>query len=1015
MPRSWQEESVDDLSGGVTDYADDAASNQSASITNLIIARDKGLRVRDGSDLWNDNTLPNGLEALQLFQLEEYIFAYTDDGDIYWTFDDGASGWTEIETAADIGADWGGDFFFTGTTPIYIVPDPIIQAAQPWDEIPFSVTETVIAGAGTNTINLFSEVSPSGLHYFRFEFIHYQNNPKVFPWTTTLTEVLAAGLNGQGSWRVYENTTLLSSGHQTINIDNVSDGTTILDFESSDVTNFGYRPIYLNRVKPFIDSSYNGALSVSKFSGHLYLALYPDDRTWAPNPSDVLSDQPDVYQPDNKRCPLRKIYLLYDPSTQSVTPKCTSAQLPNCDVVAYPDDGFDTGNESQQYIYEAYARHTYYALVEGEPREFIVDGPSQVFQYLTQYEPSATNPVKVAGRILPRVQYDSEIYPLEEIDFRFFRSQANGTVPTLINAIPGTLGLIYPNWENSWGTLDPDLESRWNSGDGNIKGLFYVINQINGTTDVEKRRDENSDQSIVGNEEAYDATTDFGYTNIPQGPFYFTVSNQVGYYADIFKLKNRVYQSIYGVPHANISISFLDFDDGITGINTFRDKAIVFTLESVWRMEGFRGLDGRGSINQRLVSDEFGAISNQSIIRTNYGLFFFSRTGICYTDGFKAFRVSEQLFDTYYDIIEDIDYIRSFYHESEQKIYWSVVRGPKTYWITLHLRFGINANIPITFSTGLDWLSIPDDEVTPDTVIDRFDPQVSHVNETDQRILRASAGGHILVHDPSYTYDAYPLLDMQTPIIFDWKSRAHHMGTKKYRKWVANVMLVMTELEKTGVSCQPVGYNDLADTPQLCGSCFAYPAMEWGDPEQQYGNPDATYNAHKFTSFRRMFPEGSIRATYKQVGIQSLYVHAMDNYEFGGASYFAVVNAGIYRTYVRIPTTLMIAGARMEANVPTTNRSGQFAIMLPGITGYKWNVIHKVIDNGDSFDCYIDPDYAADSGQTLNDVEWAIGYVRTDERIGIDNYSLRYTIIGEGTHGAYGNSDGASEGDGTEK
>jgi len=331
-----------------------------------------------------------------------------------------------------------------------------------------------------------------------------------------------------------------------------------------------------------VDSTYNGALSVSKFSGHLYLALYPNDRTWAANPSDQFSDQPDVYQPDNKRVGLRKIYLLYDADTQETIPKCTSAQLPNCDVAAYQDDSdAATNNEANQYIYEAYARHTYYALVEGEPREFIVDGPSRLFSYLTDWEPSATHPVKVAGRLLPRVQYDTEIYPLDEIDFRFFRSQQNGEVRTLVNAIPGTLGLIYNNWANGWGSLDPDLAARWDTGDGNNKGLFYLINQVDGATDADKRVDENSDESIVGNEEAYDATTDFGYINVPEGPFYFVVSNQIGYYADIFKLKNRVYQSIYGTPHANIAISFLDFDDGITGINTFRDKAIVFTLESV--------------------------------------------------------------------------------------------------------------------------------------------------------------------------------------------------------------------------------------------------------------------------------------------------------------------------------------------------------------------------------------------------------------------------------------------------
>jgi hypothetical protein len=1015
MPRNWQEIASDDMSGGITDYVDNAKPNQSALIENFMISRDRGLIVRDGSDQWNEAPLPNSLEALQLFQLEEYIFAYTNDGDIYWTLDTGIENWTQIQTAADIGADWGGDFFKVGDSTLYIVPDPAIQAVEPWDKIKCVVTETINNGAGINVINAITEVEPdTGLSYFRFEFVYYTDNPKTFTWTSSLTTILDNGLAGQGPWEVWLDDTQLVSPHIEPVIDTVTDGTTTLDFTASGNTDFGYRPIYLNRVKPFIDSTFNGSLSVSKFSGHLYLALYPDDRSWSANPSDVFSDQPDVYQIDNKRLPLRKIYLLYDPDTDTTTPKCTSAQLPNCDVTAYPaDGGSGVGDESKQYLYEAYARHTYYALVEGEPRLFIVDGPSKVIQYLTQYEPSPSNPVKVSGRLLPRIQYNVEIYPLEELDFRFFRTQQNGTVPTLVNAIDGTLGLIYGNWANQWGTLNPDLESAWNTGDGDQKGLFYFINQDTGSTDEERRRDVALDADILGNEESYDATTDFGYINIPQGPYFFTVSNQIGYYADIFKLKNRVYQSIYGVPHANIAISFLDFDDGITGINTFRDKAIVFTRESVWRMEGVRGLDGRGSISQRLVSDEFGAISNQTIIRTNYGLFFFARTGICYTDGFKTLRVSEQLFDSYYEMIQDVDYIRGIYHESEQRIHWAVKYKNKTYWLILNLRFGISPEMPMTLCTGVDWLDIPDDEVNPATLVDRFDPRVSHVNETDQRILRHTKT-YINVHDSQYTYDRYPIeFPMQVPIVFDWKSQAHSMGSKRHRKWVSNCMLTMRETGDNGVSLQPVGYNDLGDTARLCGACWSYGKMEYGDPEQMYGNPDATYAVHKQVSFKRMFPEGSVRATYKQVGIKSLYVVGLKSDDDGLGIYTSVVNAGIYRTYITIPQPLAVAASRMLVSVAAvTDNSGQFGIKLPKIRGEVFYPIHKVVDNTTSFDVYIDPDYDQDSSQTLTNIEWAIGEIRLAERIGLDSYSLRYTVIGDRTHGEYQTEDGASQGDG---
>jgi hypothetical protein len=79
MPRQWQEQSTDNLSGGITDYVDNAPPSQSAIIENFVITRDRGIRVRDGSGIWSVTypNLPGQRKVLQLFQLEEYIFAYT--------------------------------------------------------------------------------------------------------------------------------------------------------------------------------------------------------------------------------------------------------------------------------------------------------------------------------------------------------------------------------------------------------------------------------------------------------------------------------------------------------------------------------------------------------------------------------------------------------------------------------------------------------------------------------------------------------------------------------------------------------------------------------------------------------------------------------------------------------------------------------------------------------------------------------------------------------------------------
>ena len=1041
MPREWREENVDDLAGGITDYIDNAAPNESALIENFVITRDRGIQVRNGSDTWNLNALPNNLKALQLFQLEEYIFAYTDDGDCYWTFDDGQSDWVQIRTAADISGDLGSDYFTVKDTgnPLYIIPDEAVQAKNNGPTLfEFEIEITSSDGPGTNSLTITVEENQFQTYrYFKFNLRHYIGNDFEWVWDQTHTDQLQAGVlqfDGEGGFEIYpwivaNDTQVLNlTTHAPITFTTPKDTEVMANANGSQTFTYVYHPIYFFRLKAFFGDTHLGVLSVSKFAGHLYISMFPDDRDYIPNDSDLTSGQPDVWPVQNKRLGLRKIYLLYNPDTQEAIPRLTSAQMPPVDIA--PEEGVGgVGDESNLWIYEAYCRHTYEALVEGEPREFIVDGPSTRVEWRSEYDivednfgGGQRNP-KVAGRILPRVGYDQELYPLDEMTFNFYRTTKNNTVPYLVNAYPADQARDYQEWEIDF-IPSPELRIKWDQGeseegeqeqaDGFInypfRGLFYTITRLP-VGNFNRNTDNTTDETVQENEEAYDATSAFGYFTVPQGPYFFTVSNQVGYYADIFKLKNRVYQSVYGIPHACTAISFLDFDDGITGIKTFRDRAIVFTRESTWRMEGLRGLDGRGSITQRLISDEFGTISNQSVINTNYGLFFFSRTGICYTDGFKCFRVSEQIFETYFDWIEDVEYIRGFYHESDQKVYWAIHWKESTYWLVMDLRYGISKKIPLVLQRGVDWLKMDADDTVAIETVDRFDPNVCLVNERDQRILR-HIEGTILVHDKQYTTDYYPPEDQRVPVKFEFISQAHSMGSKKHRKWVANVMMVCKQKEELGISLQPVGINDLTETKQLTGSCFNYGRMDWGDPKQQWRNPDAFWKAFKVVSFRRMFPEGSIRATYKQFGIVSLYVHGPDSETEGGGTYTSTVNGDAYRTYVTIPMSLSDAAAQMEDK--TVDDSGQFAVMLPTITGHDWNVIHRVVDNSDSFDVYIEPDTDTNDGQVVNNIEWALGYIRADERIGLDNYTLRYTVIGERTHGAYENSDGASEGDGTE-
>lgn len=1007
MPRPWQSEEQEDFTGGITDYVDSAKPNQSALLENFVVARDGSIEVRHGSDIWNVNPLPSSLTALQLFQLEEYIFAYTSDGDVYHTNQDGSESWTQILTAADINNNFGSDRLLSGSDVLYIIPDDTMQASKAWAELYFRVIVTTVADANPNVLTITTDTgSGTSLNFIELNFeYHTLSGTTDFIWTSAHTAALEAGYNSSLPWTVALNDTVLNgTSHDDITIDTVVG----VDVTSAGTTNFLYRPIYFYRVMPFVDSSYNGVLSVSKFNGHLYLSLFPDDRDYTVNASDKPMEFPDIYEVDNKRVPLRKIYLLYDSDTQTAQPRLTSAQLPPLDLAARLNSG-SLGTEDNLYIYEAYARHTYEALVEGEPRTFIADGPSVQDSISTQYDfYDAGNSIKVSARMLPRCQMAFEIIPLKEITIEFFRSTKNDVTLHNLSSTSGNNGVLADDWSTLFdASTDTDLQEEWSgldSGDPD-RGLFFMV----GVTTTFNRIDSATDADILGNEQPYDSGNLLPYVTIPQGPYYFTIANQIGYYADVFKLKNRVYQSIYGIPHATIATAFLEFEDGITGIKTFRDNAIVTTLDSLWRMEGIRGQTGAGTITQRLISDEFGAISNASIVVTNYGLFFLSRTGICYTDGFKALRVSEQLFDTYFNWSEDTDYIRSFYHESEQKVYWSINYNGKSRWIILHLRFGIHREMAITTASGLSYLNIPALASEATTVVDRFDTNVCLVNNLDQKLLRHQSGT-ILKHDVSYTTDYYPPNSEYVPIPYQFKSRAFNAGSKRFRKWYANAIWIMKEYADKGVTCQPLGYNDLSPVAKKLSPCFHYDSMTWGDSIQTWGNPDVSYNASKIVKFRRMFPQGAIRATYKQFGLESLYVYGSDSYTHGSGTYSSSIDSGAYRTSITIPISLATAALEMEGATVTGN--GQFAIMLPGIWGKRWLPIHKVIDNTTSFDVYIDSDTDATNDLTVANTDWALGYIRIAERIGLDYLSMRFTVIGENTDGASRDSDGGDEGGG---
>ena len=236
--------------------------------------------------------------------------------------------------------------------------------------------------------------------------------------------------------------------------------------------------------------------------------------------------------------------------------------------------------------------------------------------------PSSANLIGSVSQRLTRVETD--FFDFNDVVGVFARTQNTGTVYYDI----GETNWFIPNAlsaEDADTIFDPET---WGGED---YGYFCRIT------------DENFDRDILSNELSYFNGGVLSFQSLPQGSKFMTMVNGTAYYGSIIDNESRVFQSAPGVPSSAPRLLFSDFEDPITALNSFLEKPIVFTDNKTWRIEGVKDATGVGRVFLRIVSDEFGCISNQSVVKTNVGLFYWSKVGIIYTDGLRALRVSEHL------------------------------------------------------------------------------------------------------------------------------------------------------------------------------------------------------------------------------------------------------------------------------------------------------------------------------------------------------------------------------------
>lgn len=333
----------------------------------------------------------------------------------------------------------------------------------------------------------------------------------------------------------------------------------------------------------------------------------------------------------------------------------------------------------------------------------------------------------------------------------------------------------------------------------------------------------------------------------------------------LYVVGNKVYQSISNDPDSVPSDFFEEFESNVVAVSSTRTVAVAFLTNKVYRLNG--GFDdlGRGGIVGECIFDRTGAISSQSVVKADNGIFFAGKDGFYFTDGYQCMRVTdlEKTFRTYTDTAAKRNRIQGVYDNISKRVYWTIQTGagsaPDKIWV-LDLQFGIKPDatpvVTLSKTSGFN-----------PTALTYFNGQIYYGDGDGYVFVQTRGRNYDLVKDTGTAATAWSVETTQ----WDMKGCNYQYGTEAYRKYFANVVTEF-DMQSTNISAQIVSDADKGRIVSNLPVIRSRKLTDWGDSKLDWISGVYPAKPGNMVDETRNFKgDGSLRANYRAIEFKTAY------------------------------------------------------------------------------------------------------------------------------------------------